>query len=448
MGEMVKSFGLELDTKEGLQKLYDTTPYKEIIKKHKINAQLLYRRLRRFNISLRPRLPNFLTKEWFEINYYKYKMSKTELTKKAGVSIATINRFFKEYDIKGRSFQEAGLLRSDVIRKRMKELWTDPAYAKNFSHPFDTVKEKMAHLAKEQLGKPSKIEVLLYSILDDLHIKYEPEKIFGYWTYDCFVPDYNLIIECQGEYWHGQEKAKINDQAKATYLERYFPHLRLKHIWEHEFHCKDRIIDLIKYWTGTKLAEAIDFSFTDVQIKEVEDEDAKRFIAKYHYFGRIGKNSTRYGAYLNDVLIAVCAFACVTRKESADRLGIKTKEIRELSRFCIHPSYQKKNFATWFISKCVKLLHIKFPILKSLISFADTSFNHNGTIYKAANWTFDGKVKPDYWYAGEGGYVMHKKTLWDQAMKMGLSEREYADSINHKRVFGKEKLRFIFNYPG
>jgi hypothetical protein len=372
-------------------------------------------------------------------------MSKPELAKKAGVSIATINKSFKQYNIKGRSFREASLLRSNKIQRRMKELWQDQSYVKKMIGKYDTVKEKMAYLANDQLGKPSSIQLILYSILDDLKIKYEIEKIIGFWTYDCILPDHNLIIECQGEYWHKKDKAKINDQAKATYLERYFPHLKLKHIWEHEFHCKDRIVDLIKYWTGSGW-NPIDFSFDDVEIIHITDDEARKFVAKYHYFGRIGKNSIRYGVKLGNDLIAVCAFSTITRKESADKLGIKTAEIRELSRFCIHPAYQKKNFATWFISRCMKMIEAELPALKYLITFADTSHNHTGTIYKASNWQLDGTVKPDYWYVGKDGYVIHKKTLWDHAVKMGMKEQEYANSIKYEKVMGKEKLRFIYKY--
>lgn len=52
------------------------------------------------------------------------------------------------------------------------------------------------------------------------------------------------------------------------------------------------------------------------------------------------------------------------------------------------------------------------------LSYADTTFNHIGTIYKACGFKQDRIVKPDYWYAKEDGWVMHKKTLYNQAKKI------------------------------
>jgi AraC-like DNA-binding protein len=440
-----KTFGFELDTKEGLSKLYHTSSCKEICEKYQINPQLLYRRLRIFKIPIKPKLQERLTKEWLENNYLNHKLSMSQLATKANVSRKTIIKLFKQFNIKRRSFRDAGLLRSKLISTQMKKQWSDPAYVKIMAKGFTSIKEKMAKLSNDQLGKISKIQKILYGILDDLEVKYESEKILGFWTYDCFLPNHNIIIECQGDYWHSLTKAQTNDTAKATYLEQYFPHIKLKHIWEHEFFCKDRIIELIRYWTGLNKLKLIDYQLENIIIKEISDSDAKLFIAKYHYFGRIGRNSTKYGAYINNILIAICTFANITRNETATRLKLKSRQLRELTRFCIHPSYQKRNLATWFLSRCIKLIKIKFSELITLVSFSDKTYNHTGIIYKASNWILDGFLKPDYWYIDSNGYVMHKKTLWDHANKMGITENNYAIQHGYKRIYGKGKTRYLYH---
>jgi len=48
------------------------------------------------------------------------------------------------------------------------------------------------------------------------------------------------------------------------------------------------------------------------------------------------------------------------------------------------------------------------------------------------------------WYVSEDGWVIHKKTLYEHAVKMGLKEKEYANLKEYKRVYGKKKLRFIY----
>lgn len=79
-----------------------------------------------------------------------------------------------------------------------------------------------------------------------------------------------------------------------------------------------------------------------------------------------------------------------------------------------------------------------------LISFADTTHNHFGTIYKASNWILDGEVTPDYWYADDRGYICHKKTLWNKAKKNNMTETEYCIKHNYQKVHGEKKLRFKY----
>jgi hypothetical protein len=144
-----------------------------------------------------------------------------------------------------------------------------------------------------------------------------------------------------------------------------------------------------------------------------------------------------YGAYLGDELIAVCVFSPLVRHN----LPWDKESSRELSRLCIHPRYQKKNFASWFVSRCMKSLDPKY---KTIISYCDTTFNHDGAIYKACNFRLDGEVKPDYWYVSDDGWTMHKKTLYNHAKKMSLTEREFAELHGYRKIYGDKKLRFVY----
>ena len=227
------------------------------------------------------------------------------------------------------------------------------------------------------------------------------------------------------------------DKAKATYVKKYCQDYKLKYLWEHEFKCKSRIVELIKYWTGIVKIELINFSFGDVEIKKCVAKDYRLFLSKYHYLFNAGRGGIAHGAYLNKKLIAVCVFSPLVRQN----LPWDKNSTRELSRLCIHPRYQKKNFASWFVSKCIKLLDLKYT---TIISYCDATFNHNGVVYKACNFRFDGEVRPDYWYVSEDGWVMHKKTLYEHAKKMNMKEKDFAAENDYKKVYGKEKLRFVY----
>ena len=132
------------------------------------------------------------------------------------------------------------------------------------------------------------------------------------------------------------------------------------------------------------------------------------------------------------------------RQETAIKQGFEYKEILELSRLAINPKYQIKNLASNIIAKSIKYIINSNKNIKCLVSFTDTTFNHIGTVYKASNWKFDGEVNPDYWYIDIDGYVCHKKTLWDKAKKMSMTENEYQTKYNYKKVYGKKKFRFIY----
>lgn len=347
-------------------------------------------------------------------------------------------------------------LRSELSNKS-KKLWQNPDYRSRqiaiqteiWNLPEN--KRRLAEWRSRQSGKVSSIQTILYSILDDLGIEYfkegdetDKECIIGPYNFDCVIPRHgkkSLVIECQGDYWHTQDKAIRIDKAKATYLERYYQSTHeLKYLWEHEFSCQDRISELIKYWLGINDHEVSEFEFDDVQIKKSKACEYKLLLSKYHYLPNAGKGGIAIGAYIGDEIIAVCVFSKLIRQ------NIKIDEFSrdqtiELSRLCINPKFQKKNLASWFVSRCIKKLD---DSIKCIVSYCDTTHNHDGAVYKSLNFINDKEVRPDYWYANENGWVMHKKTLYNKAVKMNITESEYASKFGYKKIFGSKKLRFVF----
>lgn len=351
---------------------------------------------------------------------------------------------------------------SDEVRQRLsvssKELWSKPEYrAKQIAIQteywnLEHNKKRLAGFRSRQSGKVSSIQHILYSILDDLGVFYfrehgdaaaDPQCVIGPYNFDCVIPrnGKSLLIECHGDYWHTQEKAIRVDRAKATYFERYLSNqYELKYLWEHEFACKEKVVELLKYWLDITQIEVADFELDNVCIKRAQAKDYRELLSKYHYLPNAGKGGLAYGAYLGDDLIAVCVFSPLIRQNI--QIGEFARSATcELSRLCIHPRFQKKNLASWFISRCLKLLQG----IDCVVSYCDTSFNHTGAIYKAVGFIQDAEVRPDYWYTDESGWVMHKKTLYKHAVKMSMKEAEYADMFGYKRIFGTKKLRFIYN---
>ena len=82
--------------------------------------------------------------------------------------------------------------------------------------------------------------------------------------------------------------------------------------------------------------------------------------------------------------------------------------------------------------------------IKCLIAFADDTFGHSGTIYKSANFVLDGMVEPSYSYVDNRGWIMHKKTLYEQARSLRLTESEYATKYGFRKIFGSHKTRYVY----
>jgi hypothetical protein len=73
-------------------------------------------------------------------------------------------------------------------------------------------------------------------------------------------------------------------------------------------------------------------------------------------------------------------------KKSIFGLELKDK-VRELHRLAIIDD-TPKNTESWFISRVLKKLREDRPDLWGIVSFADTTIKHNGTIYQAINLLF------------------------------------------------------------
>lgn len=325
--------------------------------------------------------------------------------------------------VKSESYRE---LQRQISRAK----WKNPEY-----------RQKMIAARSKANGK-SRLEDIVASMLDELKIPYLRQHSIGYWLFDFFIPSLSLLVEINGDYWHNRKQNAANDTRKYAYVAEYFPHLKLRIIWEHEFASPGALQDKILRLLGLKEYEQADFSFDDIEIKPCALRDVDLFLTKYHYLRGIGFNSCAYGAYLQDRLIAVCSFASITRRASAADAESSPKFVKELNRFCIHPSYHKKNFGSWFLSRCLKLLRRDAAHIDSVITFSDSTAGHDGSLYTASGFRFVSDVAPSYWYM-DGIYVVHKKTVWDNAKKLRMSEDEYALKYDLKKVAGMAKKKFL-----
>lgn len=131
-----------------------------------------------------------------------------------------------------------------VIRKNA---WGNPVTRENYQKSFDerwlrpgerekiseTTKAAMANITntdayREALAagmaksrkkyKGTDIEIIVEALLQALGVTFEAQKHVGHWVADFYIPSHNLILECDGDYWHSSEWAKDRDMRKDRYL--------------------------------------------------------------------------------------------------------------------------------------------------------------------------------------------------------------------------------------
>lgn len=304
------------------------------------------------------------------------------------------------------------------------------------------VKRKII-LSLKTNNKSSIYEDIISKLLEDLNISFERQAVIGHYSFDFYIGANNTLIEVNGDYWHSLPRAVANDKSKSTYILEYFPELKLRTVWEHEFMNENLIRNKLKEWLGFD-DDKVEYDLSEVSLVIVNRDDANMFFSKYHYYSSGGRAGTDYGLKYGDVLIACARFCNPTRKEIATRLSLEYRNVLELTRFVIHPQYQKKNAASKFLSMCIKDIRINKLNIKVLVSFADPMFGHTGTIYKASGWNYDGKTSPSYFYVNGEGYVMHKKTLYNHAVKMALTECEFANKMGYNKKKSPSKHRYVY----
>jgi len=91
---------------------------------------------------------------------------------------------------------------------------------------------------------------------------------------------------------------------------------------------------------------------------------------------------------LRDRIPLGCVIYSAPPREADVRYGGKTWELARLYLLDGVP----QNAETWLIAQSVKWIKQNRPEVCNLVSYADPSAGHSGTIYRAANWREDGRT--------------------------------------------------------
>ena len=69
-----------------------------------------------------------------------------------------------------------------------------------------------------------------------------------------------------------------------------------------------------------------------------------------------------------------------------------------------------KNTESWFVSRCIKKLREKFGNYKGIVTWADPKQGHDGTLYLACNFVYDGESRKVKKFIGKNGKEIYQRT--------------------------------------
>tara|TARA_R100000700_G_C3135651_1_gene119234 strand:- start:158 stop:766 length:609 start_codon:yes stop_codon:yes gene_type:complete len=178
-------------------------------------------------------------------------------------------------------------------------------------------------------------------------------------------------------------------------------------------------------------------------VKHISAKEAKPFVIKHHYsHGAMKSPNPCFGLYDNQELIGVMLIA--TPCSESIRSFIFGKElkdhVKELHRLVLIDD-TPSNTESWFISRCFKLCRVVRPDIWGLVSYADSTEGHNGTIYRASNAIYSGMTSKTTFYY-DGVRLRHPR-------QCGINiTREEAKLRGWKAVRRESKHRFVFILGG
>jgi hypothetical protein len=169
-----------------------------------------------------------------------------------------------------------------------------------------------------------------------------------------------------------------------------------------------------------------------LSVRPITKSVAKDIIINNHYSGLWTKVSYALGLFyisddehnffsgVNEQLIGVACYGDPIGRSAGQSItpSLERTEVLELTRLFVFDGYGS-NIESWFLSQTFDWLRENAQHIKALISYSDPKVGHNGTIYQATNWLYQGNKlryndswsfkwnEDDVWHHSRTSYVKY-----------------------------------------
>lgn len=178
-------------------------------------------------------------------------------------------------------------------------------------------------------------------------------------------------------------------------------------------------------------------------------DTVRTFLSKWHYADYHNvQNKHTFGLFRDGVflpeLVGVCVYTRPAGPSAAQKYYPQDPDkCLELRRLCLIDD-TPKNAESFFVSRTLKWLR-KNTDWKFVVSYADPEQGHEGTIYKAANFKYEGVTAPGQSLLVDGEpFHIRTLTMMDRPYGVEINERYKAGDAGIQIV--KTKPKHIYTY--
>jgi very-short-patch-repair endonuclease len=316
-------------------------------------------------------------------------------------------------------------------------LWLCKECNKPFSYYYDDGKVPMCPAC----NKGVKWENDLANYIMSLNVTFLPKtrKVIENKELDFYIPDNNLAIELNGNYWHSEYAGSTPTYHLEKTLMCDKLGIQLIHVFEDEWKLKQKIVkSKIKHLLGKTKYKIYG---RECVIREIDTNLKNKFLEKYHIQGN-DKSEIKLGAFYKNRLVAVMTFG-----KLRIALGQEHKEGEyELCRFASINNFNVIGIGDKLLSHFENNYN-----WNKIITYADRRWSRGGVYYKLG-FKLDHISKPNYWYTNDyitrhHRFNFRKSVLKDKLPIFDENLTEVQNMRNNKytRIFDCGNLVFVKN---
>lgn len=170
---------------------------------------------------------------------------------------------------------------------------------------------------------------------------------------------------------------------------------------------------------------------TELLVAPCSYQAAKYAVEKWHYSKSISASkNTAFGVWEDKIFIGAIVFGRGANNNMHKPYNMQMNECCELTRVAL----TKHVFpVSQMVAIAIKQLKANSPALRLIISYADPAQGHEGKIYQAMNWLYEGTVSCTPKYLLNGKWVHARQANSIRGSVIGLESQHVPDK--HKYLY-------------